>query len=113
MRPSNHIIFPLNNVDDVAQLVDIPYGDLLVIAMNRWNGNVVMTFQDHPEARFYIRLIIDQLSNLVDMFDESEYSDERHGLIDYVDDGRYERFYGSPPHRPAPEPVSLRELEVA
>lgn len=51
------------------------------VGINRWNGNVVMAYQDHPEARFYIRLIIAQLSSYVDMFDADNYAEPRHGLI--------------------------------
>lgn len=80
-KPNHHMIFPLDNVEDVAQVMDLPYGDLLTIGINRWNGNVVMSYQDHPEARFYIRLIVAQLAGYVDMFDEDNYSEPRHGLI--------------------------------
>ncbi len=80
-KPNRHLIFPLDNVEDVAQVMDLPYGELLSIGVNRWNGNVVMSYQDHPEARFYIRLIVAQLANYVDMFDEDSYREPRHGLI--------------------------------
>lgn len=80
-KPNRFIVFPLDNVEDVAQIMDLPYGDLLKIGMNRWNGNVVMSYQDHPQARFYIRLIIAQLSNYVDMFDEDNYNEPHFGLV--------------------------------
>ena len=100
MAPNKHIVFPLEHVDDVAQLVAIPYGD------------VVLAFQDHPEARFFIRLIVAQLADMVDMFDIAEYGPERHGLIDYEDDGRYEEMYGVPP-RPRPAVPQRVGMEVA
>ncbi|MEC4184119.1 hypothetical protein VJ918_04775 [Adlercreutzia sp. R21] len=113
MAPNKHIIFPLDNVEDVAQLVGIPYGELFHVSMNRWNGNVVFAFQDHPEARFFIRLIVAQLAEMVDMFDEDGYRIANHGLIDYEDEGRYEHFYGAPP-RPRPAAVPSRPvMEVA
>lgn len=99
MGLSHHIIFPLDNVEEAAQFIDIPRGELLSVAMNRFNGNVVMSYADHPEARFFIRLIVAQLSQVADMFDEECYREPRHGLIDYEDDGRYEHFYGAPPPR--------------
>lgn len=80
-KPNRHLIFPLDNVEDVAQVMELPYGELLSIGINRWNGNVVMSYQDHPEARFYIRLIVAQLANYVDMFDADSYREPRHGLI--------------------------------
>lgn len=80
-KPNRHLIFPLDNVEDVAQVMELPYGELLSIGINRWNGNVVMSYQDHPEARFYIRLIVAQLANYVDMFDADSYLEPRHGLI--------------------------------
>ena len=112
MAPNRHIIFPLEHVEDVAQLVNIPYGDLFTVAMNRWNGNVVLSFQDHPEARFFIRLIVAQLAEMVDMFDEDAYRAPAHGLIDYEDEGRYEEMYGAPP-RPRPAAVPRKVMEVA
>lgn len=113
MAPNKHIIFPLDNVEDVAQLINIPYGELFNVSMNRWNGNVVLSFQDHPEARFFIRMIVAQLSEVVDMFDEDSYRAANHGLIDYEDEARYEHFYGAPP-RPRSAAVPSRSVvEVA
>lgn len=112
MAPNKHIVFPLDHVDDVAQLVAIPYGELFHVSMNRWNGNVVLAFKDYPEARFFIRLIVAQLADMVDMFDIAEYGPERHGLIDYEDEGCYEEMYGAPP-RPRPAVSQRVGMEVA
>lgn len=112
MAPNKHIIFPLEHVDDVAQLVGIPYGELFRVSMNRWNGNVVFAFQDHPEARFFIRLIVAQLADMVDMFDEDSYRSPAHGLIGYEDGGRYEEMYGAPP-RPRSAVPQRPVMEVA
>lgn len=101
MGLSKHIIFPLDNVEEVAQVIDLPKGDILSIGMNRFNGNVVMSYSDHPEARFICRLIVAQLANCVDMFDEESYRSARHGLVGYEDGSRYEHFYGAPPSRPS------------
>lgn len=112
MAPNKHIIFPLGNVEEIAQLVAIPYGELFRVSMNRWNGNVVLAFQDHPEARFFIRMIVAQLSDMVDMFDEEAYRSPNSGLIDYEDEGHYEEVYGSPP-RPRQSAVRFVVSEVA
>lgn len=101
MKPNKHMIFPLDNVEDLAQIINLPYGELFNVGVNRFNGNVVFTFQDHPEARFVIRLIIAQLAECVDMFDPDEYRQANTSLIDYEDELRYEAMYGAPPVRSA------------
>ena len=99
MKPNKTISFGLENVEDIAQVIDLPYGDLFSVGVNRWNGNVFLTYQDHPEARFVIRLIVAQLSDAVDMFDSEDLPPTRSGLISYEDELRYEAMYGSKPLR--------------
>lgn len=95
MKPNRNIIFPLDNVADLAQVMTIPRGELFHVGMNRWNGNVILTYQDHPEARFFIRLIVGQLANVVDMFDEESYCEPNSGLIDIEEEGQRRVLYGS------------------
>ena len=99
MKPNKTISFGLENVEDIAQIIDLPYGELFNVGVNRWNGNVFLTYQDHPEARFMIRLIVSQLSEAVDMFEEDDLPPTRSGLIPYEDEHRYEQMYGSRPLR--------------
>lgn len=68
MRPTKLLILPFDAIDDVAQVLDVPRGELLHIAMNPYNGNIVMNYQDNPNARLFIRLIVDQLATADDMF---------------------------------------------
>ena len=113
MKPNKTISFGLENVEDIAQVIDLPYGDLFSVGVNRWNGNVFLTYQDHPEARFVIRLIVAQLSEVVDMFNAEELPPTRGGLIPYEDELRYEAMYGSKPVRSnRPKCCSvIREIE--
>lgn len=66
---SRNMVMKLDCLDEVRPLVKVPRGDLLNVGMNPFNGNVVISVQDNPEARFYTRLIIDQLAEYVDMFE--------------------------------------------
>ena len=60
MRPNKLLILPFEPIPDVAEVLDVPRGELFHIAMN--------PYQDNPNARLFIRLVIDQLANSDDMF---------------------------------------------
>lgn len=110
-RPNRSLIFPLDNVEELAQIMAVPGGDLFHVGLNRWNGNVVLTYQDHPEARFFIRLIVAQLSNVVDIFDADSYREPNSGLIDIEDAGLRESVYGFDPLPSSPRAVrSAKEV---
>ena len=68
MRPNKLLILPFEPIPDVAEVLDVPRGELFHIAMNPYNGNIVFTYQDNPNARLFIRLVIDQLANSDDRF---------------------------------------------
>ena len=72
MRPNSYLTFPLSGFSDFAQIMRPPRGELLNLGLNPYTGQVVMCWQDNPEARFAIRLIISQLSECVDIFDSEE-----------------------------------------
>lgn len=117
MRPNTSIIAPLQHVAEVAQFMDLPKGELFTVAMNPWNGNFIFRFQNHPDARFFIRLIIGQLAEMADMFDATEHGEPNCGLVDYEDEERYREMYGSYPlrrrKRGACVSSSLDDLEQA
>lgn len=71
MRPNKVLIVPFSAIDDVAQVMDVPRGELFNVAMNPYNGNVVFNFQDNPNARMFIRLIVNQFACSDDMFSAS------------------------------------------
>lgn len=78
MRPNKLLILPFEAMPDVAQVLDVPRGQLFNVAMNPYNGSLVMQYQDNPNARLFIRLIVDQLATADDMFsapldDEPDY----------------------------------------
>lgn len=85
MKPNVHIVFPLQGFADFAQVMQPPRGELFNFGLNPYNGNIVMSFQDNPEARFAIRLAIQQLAECADIFD----SEALNGL----DSGMRDDFY--------------------
>lgn len=85
MKPNTHIVFPLHGFSDFAQVMEPPRGMLFEFGINPFQGNVVMSFQDNPEARFAIRLVIQQLAEVADIFD----SDELNGLSSPSRSGLY------------------------
>lgn len=82
MNINRHMIIPLEGFADVAQLVGTPTGNLFEFGLNPWNGNIVMSWQDNTTARFYIRLILSQISKFPDLFDERAVQAYYSGLLD-------------------------------
>lgn len=70
MQINRHMVIPLDGFHDVAQIMGVPRGDLFEFGINPFNGNIVVSWQDHPTARFFIRLVLAQLASYPDMFDE-------------------------------------------
>lgn len=85
MQINRHMIVPLEGFADVAQLVGTPSGTLFEFGLNKFNGNVVVSWQDNTTARFFIRLILSQLSKYPDLFDEKAVQAYHNGLVDLDD----------------------------
>lgn len=73
MKPNRFITFGIEGIRDVSEVVDIPRGTLFEVALNPWNGNVVFSFQDSPDARFLSRIVIGQLAENFELFEEDSY----------------------------------------
>lgn len=89
MNINRHMIIPLEGFGDVAQLVGTPTGNLFEFGLNPWNGNIVLAWQDNTTARFYIRLILSQLSKFPDLFDEKAVKAYYSGQLD-LDEATFE-----------------------
>ena len=81
MNVNRHINVPLLGFDDVREVIRPPRGPLFDFAMNPFNGNVIYSWQDCPESRFYTRLILAQLSKYPDCFDEGLVTAYHEGLF--------------------------------
>ena len=73
MKPNRFITFGIEGIRDVSEVVEIPRGVLFEVAINPWNGNAVFSFQDSPDARFLSRIVIGQLAENFELFDEGSY----------------------------------------
>lgn len=65
---SAHMVLPMEFFEDAAQVLDLPRGVLLSLALNPYNGNIIVSYQDNASARFFARLAVDQLAGYPDMF---------------------------------------------
>ncbi len=71
MSPNRHMVLPMDFFEDAAQVLPLPRGVLLDFAVNPFNGNIVVGYQDNPCARFFIRLVLEQLAGYDDLFNQS------------------------------------------
>lgn len=81
MNVNRHLNVPLIGFEDVAQVMKPPRGQLFEFAMNPFNGNLIYSWQDSPESRFYTRMILAQLSKYPDCFDEQLVTAYHEGLL--------------------------------
>ena len=85
MQINRHMIVPLEGFADIAQVMGAPRGSLFEFGINPWNGNIVVSWQDNPTSRFFIRLALAQFSKYPDLFDERAVQAYHEGKIDLSD----------------------------
>lgn len=79
---NSHVVIPMINFPDAAQIMDLPRGDLFSFSLNPYNGLIVVRYQDNPGARFFARLILSQLADYPDVFHTVDLDDVEFGSYD-------------------------------
>lgn len=90
MRPNAYAVHPFSYVDELEGIMSVPKGDLATFGVNPFNGNIVFCFQDNPAARFFIRLILDQLASSPNLFEDEECDPPAFYGVDAFERGRFD-----------------------